>query len=160
MATEDWVELLRQLHALAVSVPNVASPKEEISGLRYLSLKHTDEHWEELNQPMHNIFGWGKDKGYLTPQSSRADFIAVHNFLLDFAQSEKDIGSGSCLPMMLPRMQKALALWYESVYCISSRNSCYITVLKRVERTSPWLPNLVQTAPHWRQLDRRTAHLL
>ena len=108
----DWNNLLHTLHTLALNVKNRSAADEGILGCRELDLNHTDDHWEAMNPIMDAVLGWGQSaKGYLSEQSSQADFLAIHSFFLEFCRVESRIKQGSCLGAMMPRIEKAIRLW-------------------------------------------------
>ena len=62
-----------------------------------------------INPIMNDVLGWGQSaKGYLSEQSSQADFLAIHSFFLEFCKVESRIKQGSCLGAMMPRTQVRL----------------------------------------------------
>ncbi|PSR70802.1 hypothetical protein PHLCEN_2v13324 [Hermanssonia centrifuga] len=116
----SWKEILEELHSLAVKVPNRNAAQEDILGTHFLSLKHTDDNWEELHAAVHAIFGWAGQDGLLTQNSSQADFLTIHGFLVSFAEHEATVSSNSCLGAMMPRMITARNLCFRAVSGLNS----------------------------------------
>ena len=109
----DWNNLLHTLHTLVLNVKNRSAADEGILGCRELDLSYTDDHWEAINPIMNDVLGWGGQsaKGYLSEQSSQADFLAIHSFFLEFCRFESGIKQCSCFGAMMPRIEKAIRLW-------------------------------------------------
>ncbi|KAG1737822.1 uncharacterized protein EDB91DRAFT_1054950 [Suillus paluster] len=105
-----WQNILDELKKAALTVSNQGPASESILGVKHLTLQHSADHWEELHAPVHAIFGWGQEGGLLSSKSSQADFLLIHDFLNTFAHVEQDVGEGSCLSAMVPRMHTALEL--------------------------------------------------
>ncbi|KAG1842884.1 hypothetical protein DFJ58DRAFT_844539 [Suillus subalutaceus] len=89
---------------------NQRPASESILRVKHLTLQHSADHWEELHAPIHTIFGWGQEGGLLSSKSSQADFLVIHDFLNTFAHVEQEVGEGSCLSAVVPRMRTALEL--------------------------------------------------
>jgi len=116
MFTDIWYTYAEHLVALvvkkaALTISNQGPASESILGVKHLTLQHSADHWEELHAPIHAIFGWGQEGGLLSSKSSQADFLLIHDFLNTFAHVKQDVGEGSCLSAMIPRMHTALKLW-------------------------------------------------
>ncbi|KAG2150840.1 hypothetical protein DEU56DRAFT_728609 [Suillus clintonianus] len=105
-----WQNILDELKKAALTISNQGPASESILGVKHLTLQHSVDHWEELHAPVHAIFGWGQEGGLLSSKSSQADFLLIHDFLNTFAHVEQDVGEGSCLSAMVPRMHTALEL--------------------------------------------------
>ncbi|KAG1720671.1 hypothetical protein EDB19DRAFT_2029789 [Suillus lakei] len=105
-----WQNILDELKKAALTVSNQGPASDSILGVKYLTLQHSADHWEELHAPVHAIFGWGQEGGLLSSKSSQADFLLIHDFLNTFAHVKQDVGEGSCLSAMVPRMHTALEL--------------------------------------------------
>ncbi|KAG1879864.1 hypothetical protein F4604DRAFT_537895 [Suillus subluteus] len=105
-----WRNILDELKKAVLAVSNQGPASESILGVKHLTLQHSADHWEELHAPVHAIFGWGQEGGLLSSKSSQADFLIIHDFLNTFAHVEQEVGEGSCLSAMVPRMQTALEL--------------------------------------------------
>ncbi|KAG2142830.1 uncharacterized protein EDB93DRAFT_594328 [Suillus bovinus] len=126
-----WQNILDELKKAALTVSNQGPASESILGVKHLTLQHSADHWEELHAPVHAIFGWGQKGGLLSLKSSQADFLLIHNFLHTFAHVEQDVGEGSCLSAMVPRMETALELCqkaprspaHESLTCATSHGN-------------------------------------
>jgi hypothetical protein len=80
--------------------------------LSELDHSHDDEHWERLHTTVHQLFGWGNQTGILTANSSKQDFVFVCNFLEKFRSAEERAGTTDCLGVMLPRVERAIEIWY------------------------------------------------
>ncbi|KAG1726275.1 uncharacterized protein EDB91DRAFT_1086838 [Suillus paluster] len=82
-----WQNILDELKKAALTVSNQGPASDSILGVKYLTLQHSADHWEELHAPVHAIFGWGQEGGLLSSKSSQADFLLIHDFLNTFAQT-------------------------------------------------------------------------
>ncbi|KAG1861686.1 hypothetical protein F4604DRAFT_1905751 [Suillus subluteus] len=109
-----WRNILDKLKKAVLTVSNQGPASESILGVKHLTLQHSADHWEELHAPVHTIFGWGQEGGLLSSKLSQADFLIMHDFLNTFAHVKQEVGEGSCLSAMVPRMQTALELWSRS----------------------------------------------
>ena len=112
-----WQDLLHELHGLALKIPNRNAASEDILAYRDMVIEHTtNDHWEALNPEVERLVGWGNQKsGYLSKDSSRADFMAVYGFMYEFCRVESRVSSGSCIGSMIPRIEKSIKIW--CVYC-------------------------------------------
>lgn len=107
-----WQQLLHELHNLALNVENRNAASEEI-----LAFKDMVNIGIQC-LPMiiccmlnHHLVGWGQNVGYLDQTSLRADFMAVHSFMLEFCRVESRVAKGSCLGSMIPRIEKTIRIW-------------------------------------------------
>lgn len=112
MSTNKWKTLLKELRTCALRVNNQNAANEEILGIQYLPVTHSDNHMEEINPTLHALLGWGRDGGVLSRDASRADFLAIHDWMYQLFEHEKHVSSQqSCLAAIEPRLENALEIW-------------------------------------------------
>ena len=89
--TSHWQAILAELRLRAAQVPNLGAAQEAILTCRHPPLVHSDEHWEQLGPALHTVLGWNGQGGILNAESSRADFMAIHEFFMTFASKEIEV---------------------------------------------------------------------